>query len=261
MLFTQRNKKMRNAIIPFLRKRGIKAKETRGFADSLPFHDKRVRRLAPEDFAFLANEIVERNSGNLFFDDCTFHVPKDVYKPAEDTFLLAENLVAREGDVVLDVGTGCGILGILAAKKARRVVAVDVNPYAVQCARINAETNHVAEKMDIRQGDLFEPLKKDERFDVILVNPPYLPSEAGDQEEWIERAWSGGTTGRNFIDRFISEAPKHLKKDGRILLAQSSLSVIGETVRRLEEAGFRVSIVAERKVAFERIVLIRAEKC
>lgn len=261
ILFTQRNKKTRNAIIPFLRKREIKAEETRRFADSLPFHDKKVRRLAPEDFAFLANEIVQRNSGNLFFGDCTFHVPKNVYKPAEDTFLLAENLVAKEGDVVLDVGTGCGILGILAAKKARKVVAVDVNPYAVQCARINAKINHVAEEVEVRQGDLFEPLKEDERFDLILVNPPYLPSKTHVQKEWIERAWSGGATGRNFIDRFISQAPKHLKKDGRILLVQSSLSVIDETLRRFEQVGFRVSIVAERKAAFERIVLMRVEKC
>jgi release factor glutamine methyltransferase len=52
-----------------------------------------------------------------------------------------------------------------------------------------------------------------------------------------------------------------LKKDGRILLVQSSLSLIDETMRKLEKARFRVNIVAEKKVAFERIVLIRAEEC
>jgi len=57
-LFTQRNKKMRNAILPFLHKRGIKGGNALGLADSLPFHDKRVRGLAPEDFGTLANEIV-----------------------------------------------------------------------------------------------------------------------------------------------------------------------------------------------------------
>jgi len=259
-LFTQRNKKTRNAIIPFLGKRGMKGEEARKLADSLPFHEERVRRLAPEDFAFLSNEIVQMDSENLFFGDCTFQVLHDVYKPAEDTFLLAENLAVEEGDVVLDMGTGCGILGILAAKKASEVVAVDVNPYAVQCARTNARRNQVIAKMDILRGDLFEPLRADQRFDVILFNLPYLPSEAADPKEWIERAWFGGTTGRRIIDRFICEAPRHLKKDGRILLIQSSLSGTEETVRRLEKAGFRVSIAAERKVAFERIVLVRAER-
>ena len=57
-LFTQRNKKVRNAILPFLHKRGIKGGNAPRLADSLPFHDERVRRLAPEDFGTLANEIV-----------------------------------------------------------------------------------------------------------------------------------------------------------------------------------------------------------
>jgi release factor glutamine methyltransferase len=185
----------------------------------------------------------------------------DVYKPAEDTYLLAENLTVEADDVVLDMGTGCGILGILAAEKTGRVVAVDLNPYAVQCARTNAKPNQVAAKMDMRRGSLFEPLKEDEKFDLIIFNPSYLPSKADSRKTWIEKAWSGGPTGRNLIDRFISEAPNHLKKRGRILLVQSSPSNIDETVRKLEEAGFRVKIVAERKVAFERIVLLRAELC
>ena len=61
-LFTQRNKKVRNAILPFLHKRGIKGGNALGLADSLPLHDKRVRELAPEDFGALANEIVRSPS-------------------------------------------------------------------------------------------------------------------------------------------------------------------------------------------------------
>jgi 16S rRNA (adenine1518-N6/adenine1519-N6)-dimethyltransferase len=260
-LFTQRNKKMRNAIIPFLAKKGMKGKEARRLADSLPFNDRRVRRLAPEDLGVLANEITHKNSEKMFFGDCSFLVSNDVYEPAEDTFLLAENLAVEEGDVVLDMGTGCGILGVLAAQKAGKVVAVDVNPYAVECATINAEINGVAAKMDIRRGTLFNAIKQDEKFDVIIFNPPYLPSKANNQRTWIERAWSGGSTGRTFIDKFISEAPNHLKEGGRILLVQSSLSNIDETMQKLEEARFRVNVIAERKVAFERIVVVKAEKC
>jgi len=59
-LFTQRNKKVRNAIIPFLHKRGVKRGNAVGLADSLPFHDNRVRGLAPEDFGILTNEIVRK---------------------------------------------------------------------------------------------------------------------------------------------------------------------------------------------------------
>ncbi|UCC33464.1 MAG: ribosomal RNA small subunit methyltransferase A [Candidatus Bathyarchaeota archaeon] len=261
-LFTQRNKKTRNAVGPFLQKIHVcmKGKELKQLADSLPFHDRRVRRLAPEDFGLLANEIVQNNE-KIFFDGYTFVVSNSVYKPAEDTYLVADNLIVETGETVLDMGAGCGILGILAAEKARKVVAVDINPCAVRCTSINAKLNHVASKLDIRQGDLFEPLREDEIFDLILVNPPYLPSKVTNQKEWIERAWSGGTTGRNLIDRFISEAPNHLKKGGRILLVQSSLSEIDETVQKLEKGEFRVIIIAERKVAFEKIVLIMAKRC
>ncbi|NIP67594.1 ribosomal RNA small subunit methyltransferase A [Candidatus Bathyarchaeota archaeon] len=256
-LFTQRNKKVRNAIIPFLRKRQITGKEARAFADSLPFHDRRVQRLAPEDFGLLANEIVQRESANISFGDCTLLVSNDVYTPAEDTFLIAQNLEVGNGDMVLDMGTGCGILAVLAAKRAQRVVAVDVNPHAIECARINAKQNQGLEKMDIRLGDLFTPVKEGERFDVILFNPPYLPSKTS--ETWIEKAWSGGPTGRELIDRFISEASLYLRGGGRIYMIQSSLSNIDETIQRLEKAGFRAYIAAEMKVAFERIVLIKAE--
>jgi len=204
-----------------------------------------------------------RSSGKavkrIFFNNCTFYVEKNVYEPAEDTFLLTENLVVSEHDVVLDMGTGCGILGVLAAKRARKVVAVDVNPHAVRCAETNARLNGVMEKMDIRRGDLFEPIKKGEKFDVIIFNAPYLPSEAREQKTWIGRAWAGGPTGRRLIDRFISRAPSYLKKSGRILLVQSTLSNVDETVRRLEGEGLQASVLAEKKVAFETIVVIQAE--
>ena len=57
-VFTQRNKKLRNAIMPFLKKHGVASEKARALADSLTFHDKRVRELAPEDFGALTNEIL-----------------------------------------------------------------------------------------------------------------------------------------------------------------------------------------------------------
>ena len=78
-------------------------------------------------------------SKRVHFGDFIFNVYEDVYEPAEDTFLFAENLDVKEGEQVLDVGTGCGMLGILAAKKACNVVAVDLNPYAIRCAKENSD--------------------------------------------------------------------------------------------------------------------------
>lgn len=64
-LFTQRNRKVRNATVPFLLKRGIKRRNVLKLADSLPFHNKRVRELAPEDFGFLTNELIQKEKHYL----------------------------------------------------------------------------------------------------------------------------------------------------------------------------------------------------
>ena len=196
----------------------------------------------------------------IFFDNYAFFVLKNVYEPAEDSFLLAENLVVNQNDVVLDVGTGCGILGILAAKKAKKVVAIDVNPHAVSCAQMNAELNGVAGKMDIRLGNLFEPVEGNEKFNVIVFNAPYLPSERSEQKTWIERAWAGGLSGRELVDQFISQAPRYLMEEGKIVLVQSTLSNVDETIQKLEGEGLRAVIVAKKKVAFETIAVIQAER-
>jgi release factor glutamine methyltransferase len=196
----------------------------------------------------------------VFFEDYVFWVSDNVYEPAEDSFLFAENLVVREGDDVLDVGTGCGILGVVAAKKAGKVVAVDLNPYAVRCAKENARLNGILDKMFFVQGDLFTAIRSGERFDLVLFNAPYLPSESAEEASWLGCAWSGGVAGRKVIDRFISEAPKYLKRNGRVFLMQSTLSNIDETLRKFGENGLKASVVAEQALPFfETIVLVKAE--
>ena len=194
----------------------------------------------------------------IFFKDYAFDVFENVYIPAEDSFLLAQNLSIKEGDLVLDMGTGCGLLAVLAAEKARKVVAVDANPHAQRCAVHNASLNGVAGKIEVRHGSLFETVKADERFDVILFNAPYLPSEKWEEHDLASSAWAGGESGRRVIDRFIVEAPKHLIADGRILLVQSTLSDVKQSLWMFAEEGFDAKVVAENKVSFETIVVIEA---
>jgi len=200
-------------------------------------------------------------SKKVYFRDYIFHVYENVYEPAEDSFLFAENLAVKKDEVVLDMGTGCGILGIIAADKAAKVVMVDINPYAVQCAKENAKLNGVLDKMLFVQGDLFAPIRVEEKFDSILFNAPYLPSEPFEDISWLGRAWAGGVAGRQVVDRFILEASEYLKENGCIFLMQSTLSDVNETLRRFEKNGLKTSIVAKRSLPFfEAIVLVRAER-
>jgi len=192
------------------------------------------------------------------YDGLKFQIFKDVYEPAEDSFLVADHLIVNEDDVVLDMGTGCGMIAILGAQKAKKVVATDINPHSICCARKNAEINKLASKIDIRKGDLFEPIRKSEKFSLIVFNAPYLPSTLKESRSWLNKSWAGGPSGRQIIDRFITEVPKYLEKNGRILLVQSSLSNIDETLKEFRKAELKAQVIAEKRVSFETIVLIQA---
>jgi release factor glutamine methyltransferase len=196
----------------------------------------------------------------IYFEDQVFFIYENVYEPAEDTFLVAEKMDIKEDDTVLEIGTGCGILAVLAAEKAKCVVAIDVNPHAIECASRNAKNNNVNKKIEFRQGYLFHPLKKNERFSLILFNSPYLPSEPDEEKSWIGKAWAGGQNGRKILNQFVLAAPTFLADNGRIILVQSSLSNIKRTMGMFSELNLQAVIVAEKKVAFENIVLIEAKR-
>jgi release factor glutamine methyltransferase len=165
------------------------------------------------------------------------------------------------GDIVLDMGTGCGIIGIIATKKAQKVLAIDINPHAIECAYNNAKNHKVLDKFETREGDLFKVVKPFERFSLIIFNPPYLPSsEEVLDSGWIEKAWNGGPTGRDVIDRFLEDCDKHLSEKGRILMIQSTISKVEKTMNRLRKNGFVVNIIDEKKLDFEKLVVIQANR-
>jgi release factor glutamine methyltransferase len=200
-------------------------------------------------------------SKRVWFRNLPFAVCENVYEPAEDTFLFSENIDVAAGMVVLDVGTGCGLLGVIAAEKARLVVAVDVNPYAVRCALENARFHNVSEKLLFIQGDLVSCINPRQQFDRIFFNAPYLPTEHRESVTWLSRAWDGGVTGRELIDRFISSAHEYLKDDGKIFIMQSTLVDVNRTIEKFAEVGLSAGIIAKLNLPFfETLLLLQARK-
>lgn len=204
--------------------------------------------------------MVKPHIKKAFFRDKAFTIFDGVYEPAEDTFLIAENLEVHINDVVLDIGSGCGILSVLSAQKAKTVVAVDINPDAAKCTKLNIKFNRVSDKIEVIRGNLFDPLKKGASFDIVLFNAPYLPTENEKPTRWIDYAWSGGKKGRELIDRFIIQVSEYLKPEGKILLVQSTLSDVNETLKNFMKQGLEASVIAEKKVEFETITLIQAKR-
>lgn len=166
-----------------------------------------------------------------------------VYPPKLDSFLLAEELVevVREGHRVLDVGTGSGILAILAAKKGASVVATDIHQVSVKCAKYNASLNNV--ELDAKISDLFESIKNGETFDIIVSNMTALPTPPDEQhDEYIIRTVDAGPGGRKYLDPLISQMPKYLKEGGYFITQHSNFANIEKTKDKLEEIGFGVEL-------------------
>ena len=175
-------------------------------------------------------------------------VMEDVYRPGEDSYLLARHVRRLVHGEVLDMGTGSGIQAVEAALKPEvsRVVAVDVSPAAVEAAKRRAESGGVEEKIEFIRSDLFENVEG--VFDWIVFNPPYLPSE-GDADE---ASWAGGETGAETVRRFLQGAHNHLKKRGSILMVYSGQSGLDEGDFR----GYVVEKLDELSLFFETLFCV-----
>lgn len=183
---------------------------------------------------------------------------EEVYPPAEDTFLLIDNLLIKDDMEVLEIGGGCGLVSIHASLNVKSVDVTDINPYAIKCIEHNIKLNN-RDNIHIIRSNLFDNINK--QYDLILFNTPYLPV---DDEEHVDdeysKAWDGGRDGREVIDKFLEEAVNYLKKDGLIQLVQSSFSNNQKTLDYFNNNGYTAEITDSIHMFFEDITLITAYK-
>ena len=197
----------------------------------------------------------------LFMKMGKFEIETDdlVYIPSDDTFLLAENLEIKKGQSVLEIGTGSGLVSMYASLLTDDVTATDINYNALELAEKNFKLNNI-NTIKLEFGDLFEPVK-DKKFDVILFNTPYLPTDSDDIiNDDLNYAFDGGLDGRKVIDRFINQVSNHLNDKGIVQIIQSSLSDNDRTLDMFDRNGFVAEIAESEKFFFEEIVLINAYK-
>ena len=183
-----------------------------------------------------------------------------VFRPRSDTWLLAAVLgrqPALRGGAVLDLCTGSGALAVAAALAgARSVTAVDLSARAVLTVRINALLNGV--RVQALQGDLLDAVPG-RRFDVIVSNPPYLPSDDDRlPARGPARHTEAGTSGRILLDRLIDAAPAHLAPGGVLLVTHSSVNGEQATLERMRAAGLAPSVAERRHGALGPLLAARA---
>jgi HemK-related putative methylase len=173
-----------------------------------------------------------------------------VYQPAEDSRLLAATAAdGIDGEaLVLDVGTGSGYVGArIREMTGVRVVGSDINPDACRQAAQRG--------LPVVRADLFGPFR-DGRFDAVVCNPPYLPTAP--EEEWddpMERALSGGETGRAVVNPFVDGVGRVLAPGGRAYLLLSTLTGPDAVRARARAAGLSTRLLAEESHPFERLLV------
>ncbi|MEE1942081.1 HemK2/MTQ2 family protein methyltransferase [Streptomyces sp. TRM 70361] len=190
--------------------------------------------------------------------------PPGVYAPQDDTWLLRQAL--RDAALaprarVLDLCTGTGVLAMSALRMgAAEAVALDASPRAVLAARCNARLHRLP--LRVRRGDLADAVTeaaRGGRFDVVLANPPYVPSpDAEPPRRGPALCWDAGPDGRTVLDRLCGSAPELLVRGGALLLVHSELCGTETTLAMLRERGMKSSVVARAVIPFGPVLRGRA---
>jgi release factor glutamine methyltransferase len=207
--------------------------------------------------------------GSTSFCGLEIALNRHVLIPRPETELLAELawtfLRKRDGAAkALEIGTGSGCLAIALAHHApqAKVDATDISGAALELARRNAETHQISDRVQFSQGDLFAATPPDARFDLIVSNPPYIPSARIDTLEAEVRVYEprgaldGGTDGQDFYRRIAAEAGARLRPAGCVMveLDDEGAAATGEIFRR---ENWTVEGVEKDGLGHQRILIAR----
>jgi release factor glutamine methyltransferase len=183
----------------------------------------------------------------------TLHFRDDVGPASPYSLLFAENIPDLAGKTVVDLGTGSGILAIVASLQgAKRVYLLDTYDKAISLALENGERNGVGDRLaHLPIGSTMLPLPVGEKVDFILSNPAQLPLP---QQERQNSPFYAGPDGRWMIDPLVREAPLRLNPSGHLLMTHTSLANLRKTLDLLKSNGLQSRILAERAVAFRPFI-------
>lgn len=188
-----------------------------------------IRELIPKR---LSGEPVAYITGHKEFWGMQFKVTHDVLIPRPETEELVEQahvlLLDKKNEPLkfLDLGTGSGCIAAALAKEfpSAELMATDISGAALDVARNNLESLGFADRINILEGDLYEPLGENERsFDLIISNPPYIPSKyleslAPEVKSEPQSAYDGGTDGLDFTRPIVEGAATRLKPGGFLII-------------------------------------------
>lgn len=185
-------------------------------------------------------------------------IPPEVFHPGyfHSTGLLLRQL---SGELLakkrfLELGAGSGLLSIYAAQKGAYVTASDINPVSVECVRSNAENNGVA--LNILLSDLFDRIPRSERFDFIVINPPYYK---GKPASFSEYAWYCGENGEYF-QKLFRDLGSYMHDQTSALMVLCEGCDLQMITNMAAEHSFRLQCVVTRQGFLEKNFIFKLQR-
>ena len=229
---------------------------------------KLVESVTDKEYRDIMRAVARRANGesgdNIFgyteFYGLRFEVNKKVLTPRMETEILVEQVLKniKKKDKVLDVGTGSGAIAVTIAKFSdASVTALDVSRQALQVAIGNAKKHNV--KVEFIESNLFENLKKRRKFDIIVSNPPYIPTkdianlDVNVRECDPKLALDGGEDGLSFYREITNESVKHLYKNG-MLFYEVGKGQANAVKKLMKECGFKEIKIVKDYNKIDRVV-------
>lgn len=173
-------------------------------------------------------------------------VEKDVFSPKHFNGweIFTRSFPSAQGLEVLEVGCGTGVTSLYIAKHgAKKVLAVDVNPAAVENTRKNIEINKL-ENIETRESDIFSTLKSGECFDIIYWNTPFMyQDESYQYQSVLEKGLFD--PGYKLTERFLEEAPRYLKDGGYVLFGTGNFGDVPKFKKLAEKYGYTLELLTK----------------
>ena len=224
---------------------------------------------------------------NSFPDPIISYTFKGVYPPSDDTYLILDYFKKNINEnffdglpfsairKILDMGTGTGIIALFfqeikkyLSKFTAKVYASDISDAAIRCATLNERTNNYKDNITFIKSNLFRKFLPNLKhsFDIIVFNPPYLPSISYKEKNIIRKRsdsnWDGGKRGFEVFLEFIHQVKDFLNSEQKyyIYYISSSSTDLSQLNDELETRGFQNRVLNKRHIFFEDIILNRLEE-
>lgn len=188
-----------------------------------------------------------------------------LYLPSEDSILLADCLKDYSGNIALDIGVGSGIITQTLCENFKKVIGTDLEFEILKKCKedvVNNASKDSEKKLENERG--FELVCadaasafRDNIFDLVVSNPPYLPEDCDNEGVKIyDRAIYGGENGIQVTLKIIKSSLATLKREGKLLIIVSSLSDISRLQELLELLNLNMKKIVEKRLFFETLFVV-----